>query len=52
VARLLVRAQPSGDRELVDLAAELARLEDEVTASVRPDGHDAHDPHHPTGRRP
>ena len=52
VARLLVGAQPSGDRDLVDLAAELARLEDEVAASVRPDGDDPHDPHHPTGRRP
>ncbi len=42
VARLLVGAQPSGDRELVDLAAELSRLEEEVAASVRPHDRDHH----------
>ena len=48
-ARLLVGARPAGDRELVDLAAELDRLEHDVAASVRPDPDDRTDP---TGRRP
>jgi hypothetical protein len=48
VTLLLVGAVPAGDRELVDLAAQLDRLEHDVAASVRP---------HPdrtdeTGRRP
>ncbi len=49
VARLLVGALPAGDRELVDLAAELDRLEHDVAASVRPSPDDRTDP---TGRRP
>ena len=49
VARLLVGAAPTGDHELVDLAAELDRLEHDVAASVRPDPDDRTDP---TGRRP
>jgi len=49
VARLLVGARPAGDRELVDLAAELDRLEHDVAASVRPRPDDRTDP---TGRRP
>jgi Domain of unknown function (DUF4350) len=48
VARLLVDAVPAGDRELVDLAAELERLEQDVAASVRPHP----DRTDPTGRRP
>ena len=49
VARLLVGGRPAGDRELVDLAAELDRLEHDVAASVRPRPDDRTDP---TGRRP
>ena len=49
VARLLLEARPAGDRELVDLAAELDRLEHDVAASVRPRPDDRTDP---TGRRP
>jgi hypothetical protein len=52
IARLLVGSQPTGDRDLIDLAAELARLEDAVSASVRPDPDPDPDHHHPTGRRP
>ncbi|KRE26067.1 DUF4350 domain-containing protein [Agromyces sp. Soil535] len=48
VARLLVGAEPAGDRDLVDLAAELERLEHDVAASVRPHT----DRTDPTGRRP
>src|SRR4029453_9462129 len=47
LARLLVGALPTGDRELVDLAVELDRLEHDVAASVRPDHDDRTDP---TGR--
>ncbi|HEU0181221.1 MAG TPA: DUF4350 domain-containing protein, partial [Agromyces mariniharenae] len=36
VARLLIGTEPSGDRELVDLAVELDRLEHDVADSVRP----------------
>ena len=43
------RRRPAGDRELVDLAAELDRLEHDVAASVRPRPDDRTDP---TGRRP
>jgi len=57
VARLLIGTEPAGDRELVDLAVELDRLEHEVADSVRPAsagaaGPDSDDRPHPTGRRP
>ena len=56
VVRLLIGPEPAGDREFVDLAAELDRLEAEVAASVRPerDRRPGGDPDHPsqTGRRP
>lgn len=62
VRRLLVDDLPSTDRELVDLAGELARLEDEVRrvlGAAAPDHHrDNDDPDHrdhrddPAGRRP
>lgn len=53
VARLLVGAEPTGDRDLVDLAVELDRLEHDVAASVRPDPArtDSDDRSDPTGRR-
>jgi hypothetical protein len=37
VSRLLVAEVPAGDREFVDLAAELDRLEHDVRRSIRPD---------------
>lgn len=61
VARLLVGTEPAGDRELVDLAVELDRLEHEVAESVRPaaartadtdHGTNPDDRPHQTGRRP
>ena len=54
VVRLLVGAAPTGDRELVDLAVELDRLEHEVAASVRPEPArtEPDDRTDPTGRRP
>lgn len=55
VTRLLVTDVPTHDRELVDLASELGRLEQDVRQSIRPDTREAsrptdHDRH--TGRRP
>lgn len=54
VVRLLVGAAPTGDRDLVDLAVELDRLEREVAASVRPEPArtEPDDRTDPTGRRP
>ena len=49
VAHLLIAADPVHDREFVDLAVELDRLELDVRRSIRPD-HD--DPSRHTGRRP
>jgi Domain of unknown function (DUF4350) len=53
VMRVLIVDVPAHDRDLVDLARELARLEHDVRRSIRPDspGHDD-DPTRPTGRRP
>lgn len=53
VTRLLVTDVPTHDRELVDLASELDRLEQDVRRSIRPDTseHDD-DSTRPTGRRP
>lgn len=53
VGRLLVGGEPAGDRDLVDLAMELDRLEHDVAASVRPDPArtDPDDRTDPTGRR-
>lgn len=53
VTRLLVGTAPTGDRDLVDLAVELDRLEHAVAASVRPDraATDSDDRTDPTGRR-
>ena len=57
VARLLIGTAPAGDRELVDVAMELDRLEHEVADSVRPaqagqSGTDPDDRSDQTGRRP
>ena len=55
VARLLVGAVPAGDREFVDLAEGLGRLEVDVRRSIRPDTPEASgptEPDRPTGRRP
>lgn len=62
VRRLLVDELPSSDRALVDLAGELARLEDEVRRVLSAEASDHHrddrDDHHrdhrddPAGRRP
>lgn len=49
VDRLLVTRAPAHDRELVELATELDRLEDDVRRSIRPDPDDQT---RPTGRRP
>ena len=49
VARLLVVDVPAHDRDLVDLAGELGRLESDVRRSIRPD---IDEPTRPTGRRP
>lgn len=49
VAHLLIAGAPTHDREFVDLAVELDRLEQDVRRSIRPD-HD--DPSRHTGRRP
>lgn len=49
VERLLVSGTPAHDREFVDLAAELDRLEQDVRRSIRPA---SGDPTRPTGRRP
>jgi hypothetical protein len=53
VMRVLIVDVPAHDRDLVDLARELGRLEHDVRRSIRPDspGHDD-DPTRPTGRRP
>jgi hypothetical protein len=48
VARLLVAEVPAGDREFIELSAELDRLEHDVRRSIRPDT----DNNRPTGRRP
>lgn len=49
VARLLVVDVPAHDRDLVELAGELGRLESDVRRSLRPH---TDDPTRPTGRRP
>jgi hypothetical protein len=49
VMRLLIIDVPAHDRDLVDLAAELGRLELDVRRSIRPD---TDEPTRPTGRRP
>lgn len=49
VSRLLITDVPAHDRELVDLASELGRLEHDVRRSIRPD---TDEPTRPTGRRP
>ncbi|RXZ67206.1 DUF4350 domain-containing protein [Agromyces albus] len=64
VRRLLVDAEPGGDRDLVELAAELDVLEHDVRDTLRPrsagraghtdpaDSTDSTDPTGPAGRRP
>jgi hypothetical protein len=53
VTRLLIADEPANDRDLVEIAAALGRLEEDVRRSIRPDtpGHDD-DTTRPTGRRP
>lgn len=55
VTRLLIADEPANDRDLVELASALGRLEDDVRRSIRPDTPWASgptEPHRPTGRRP
>jgi hypothetical protein len=55
VTRLLITDEPANDRDLVELAAGLGRLEEDVRRSIRPDtatDFGPNEPHRPTGRRP